>query len=149
MKQTSKAQSRGSPLHRTQASNQFVISQIVVGDLPIARRRSRANSATAIHPRGCAMLEFWNTVWLLISTFFFVAYLFVLLQIIVDLFRDTELSGMVKALWILGLIFLPVLTALIYIVTRGRRMANRQRVAGERMRAETDAYIKDVAGKSP
>ncbi|MCI0366221.1 MAG: SHOCT domain-containing protein [Phycisphaerales bacterium] len=96
-----------------------------------------------------AMSDFWNTVWLVISTFFFVAYLFVLFQIIVDLFRDSELSGIAKALWILGLIFLPLLTALIYIIARGRGMAQRQRIAGERYRAETEAYIRDVAGKSP
>jgi hypothetical protein len=96
-----------------------------------------------------ALSDFWNTVWLMISTFFFVAYLLVLFQIIVDLFRDHALSGVAKAIWIIGLIFLPVLTALIYIIARGRGMADRQRAAGERVRAETDAYIKNVAGQSP
>src|SRR5262245_52573137 len=95
------------------------------------------------------MSEFWNMLWLLISTFVFVAYLFVLFQIIVDLFRDTELGGFAKALWILGLIFLPILTAIIYVVARGRGMASRQRAAGERLKAETDTYIRSVAGRSP
>jgi Phospholipase_D-nuclease N-terminal len=93
--------------------------------------------------------NFWDIVWLILSTFVFVAYLLVLFQIVIDLFRDHELGGGFKALWIIGLIFLPVMTALVYIVARGRGMAERQRAAMQRARSDTDAYIRDVAGKSP
>jgi hypothetical protein len=93
--------------------------------------------------------NFWDIIWLIVSAFVFVAYLMVLFQIVVDLFRDTELGGFGKALWIIGLIFLPVLTALAYIITRGTGMAQRQRAALQRAKDDTDAYIKQVAGKSP
>jgi len=93
--------------------------------------------------------NFWDIVWLMLSTFVFIAYLFVLLQIVLDLFRDHELGGGFKALWIIGLIFLPVMTALVYIIARGRGMAERQRAAVQRAKSDTDAYIRDVAGKSP
>jgi hypothetical protein len=93
--------------------------------------------------------NFWDIVWLILSSFVFVAYLLVLFQIIVDLFRDHELGGGFKALWIIGLLFLPVLTALLYIVARGRGMAARGRAAAERAKSDTDAYIRSVAGKSP
>ena len=95
------------------------------------------------------MSNFWDIVWLILSTFVFVAYLLVLFQIVIDLFRDHELGGGFKALWIIGLIFLPVMTALVYIVARGRGMAERQRSAMQRAKSDTDAYIRDVAGKSP
>jgi len=93
--------------------------------------------------------NFWDIVWLMLSTFVFIAYLFVLLQIVLDLFRDHELGGGFKALWIIGLIFLPVMTALVYIIARGRGMTERQRAAVQRAKSDTDAYIRDVAGKSP
>jgi hypothetical protein len=93
--------------------------------------------------------NFWDVVWLILSTFVFVAYLLVLFQILIDLFRDHELGGGFKALWIIGLIFLPVMTALVYIVARGRGMAERQRSAVQRAKSDTDAYIREVAGKSP
>jgi Short C-terminal domain/Phospholipase_D-nuclease N-terminal len=93
--------------------------------------------------------NFWDIVWLILSSFVFVAYLLVLFQIIVDLFRDHELGGGFKALWIIGLLFLPVLTALLYIVARGRGMAARGRAAAERAKSDTDAYIRSVAGRSP
>ncbi|MGE5794232.1 MAG: SHOCT domain-containing protein [Bacteroidota bacterium] len=95
------------------------------------------------------MSNFWDIVWLILSTFVFVAYLLVLFQILVDLFRDHELGGGFKALWIIGLIFLPVMTALVYIVARGRGMAERARAAAQRAKSEADAYIRDAAGKSP
>jgi hypothetical protein len=95
------------------------------------------------------MSNFWDIVWLILSTFVFVAYLLVLFQILVDLFRDHELGGGFKALWIIGLIFLPVMTALVYIVARGRGMAERARAAAQRAKSESDAYIRDVAGRSP
>jgi Phospholipase_D-nuclease N-terminal len=95
------------------------------------------------------MSNFWDIVWLILSTFVFVAYLLVLFQIIIDLFRDNELGGGFKALWILGLVFLPFLTALLYIIARGRGMAERGRAAMQRAKSDTDSYIRSVAGKSP
>jgi hypothetical protein len=93
--------------------------------------------------------NFWDVVWLMISTFFFVAYLFILFQVVVDLFRDTELGGGSKVLWMIGLVFVPVLTAAIYIIARGDGMARRQRATAEQAKSATDAYIRGVAGKSP
>jgi predicted ferric reductase len=93
--------------------------------------------------------NFWDLIWLILSTFVFVAYLLILFHIVLDLFRDTEVSGFAKALWIIGLIFLPLLTALVYVIARGGGMADRQRTAVQRAKSDTDAYIKSVAGKSP
>jgi hypothetical protein len=95
------------------------------------------------------MSNFWDSVWLIFSAFLFVAYLFVMFQVVTDLFRDDSVSGVGKAAWIVGLIFLPMLTALIYIISRGKGMAERQRAAVQRAKSDTDAYIRQVAGKSP
>ncbi len=95
------------------------------------------------------MSNFWDTVVLMASTFFFIAYLIVLFQVVVDLFRDSKMGGGAKVIWLIGLIFLPVLTALLYILARGGGMAERQRAALTSAKAETDAYIREVAAKSP
>ena len=95
------------------------------------------------------MSIFWVFIWLILSTFVFVAYLLILFQIVADLFRDSELGGGSKALWLIGLIFVPMLTALVYVITRGTGMANRQRAAIERSKSEAESYIRQVAGKSP
>lgn len=95
------------------------------------------------------MSNFWDLVWLMISTFVFVSYLIIMFQIVADLFRDNTLGGGSKVLWILGLVLLPFLTALVYIIARGQGMADRQQAVLQRAKSDTDAYIKEVAGKSP
>jgi Short C-terminal domain/Phospholipase_D-nuclease N-terminal len=95
------------------------------------------------------MSNFWDLIWLMVSGFLFVSYLIIMFQIVVDLFRDTELGGGSKVLWIAGLVLVPVLTAIIYILARGRGMADRQQALVQRTKTETEAYIKGVAGTSP
>lgn len=95
------------------------------------------------------MSNFWDMVWLIFSTFLFVAYLIIMFHIVVDLFRDQSLGGGSKVLWIIGLIFLPMITAIIYIVVRGNGMAARAQASMQRAKSETEAYIKGVAGRSP
>lgn len=95
------------------------------------------------------MTGFWDVVLLLASTFIFVAYLIVLFHIVVDLFRDTEMGGGSKVLWIIGLVFLPVLTSIVYVLARGSGMAARQQAAMKKARDDADTYIRTVAGTSP
>lgn len=93
-------------------------------------------------------MSFINVFWLILYSFFFIAYLMVLFQIVADLFRDHKLSGWWKAVWILFLIFLPVVTALVYLIARGRGMAERQRETIMQAKADTDTYIRQVASTS-
>jgi Short C-terminal domain len=92
------------------------------------------------------MDSFWDFFWLLVWGFFFVYFLMILFQIIGDLFRDRDLSGWSKALWIIALVFIPFLSMLIYLVVRGRGMAERNAAAFRNAQASTESYIKDVAG---
>lgn len=92
-------------------------------------------------------MNFWNTLGLIVSSFFFIAYLIVLFHIVVDLFRDQELGGFAKACWVVGLIFIPLLTSLFYLIARGRGMGERQRAASVKAQSDADTYIRQVAGR--
>jgi hypothetical protein len=92
-------------------------------------------------------MSFSDFFWLLIWSFFLVCYLMVLFQIIGDLFRDKDLSGWWKALWIIFLIIFPFLAAVIYLIARGRGMAERQAGAVQNAQAATDQYIQSVASR--
>jgi hypothetical protein len=94
-------------------------------------------------------VSFWDIIWFIIVTFAFVAYLMVLFSILTDLFRDKETGGLAKAVWVIALIFLPFLTALIYLIARGHGMAERSVKAANEMQASQDAYIRDVAASTP
>jgi hypothetical protein len=90
--------------------------------------------------------NFWDIVWWFLWAFFFIAYLFVLFAIIADLFRDHKLNGWLKAVWILFLIFVPFLTALVYLIARGRGMGERSQAEAQKFHAAQAEYIKSVAG---
>jgi len=93
-------------------------------------------------------MSFWDVVWFIFIAYVFVAYLVLLFSIVTDLFRDPDAGGLAKAAWMAGLIFLPFLTALMYVITRGKGMASRAQERAVAQRAQQDAYIRDVAGAS-
>ncbi|MER6940517.1 SHOCT domain-containing protein [Nocardioides sp. NPDC127514] len=94
-------------------------------------------------------MSFWDIIWFIIVSFAFVAYLMILFNIVTDLFRDKSVSGGMKAVWMIGLVFLPFLIAVIYLIVRGKGMAERQGQAYQEVRAAQDDYIRSVAGSSP
>jgi len=69
----------------------------------------------------------------------------VLFQIIVDIFRDPALGGWARAGWLIALLLFPPLTALIYLIARGRSMGEREMDRYQQSRAATDEYIRSVA----
>ncbi|MFI0433120.1 MAG: SHOCT domain-containing protein [Candidatus Nanopelagicales bacterium] len=85
-------------------------------------------------------------LWYALMVFAFVAYLFILFFILTDLFRDHKLSGWWKAIWILFLVFFPFITALVYLIFRGKGMGERAQQAQSDAIAAQNAYIKQVAG---
>ena len=93
-------------------------------------------------------MSFAEVVWLIFISFAFVAYLMMLFSILADLFRDSGTSGWLKAIWIVALIVLPLLTALVYLIARGRGMAERSTRQADMMRRQQEAYIRETAGQS-
>ncbi len=84
-----------------------------------------------------------------IAVFFFVSFLMVLFYIFADIFRDQSLSGWAKAAWILALIFFTWITALVYLIARGKGMTERNVKAAEEMQDAQNTYIREVAGTTP
>jgi hypothetical protein len=87
---------------------------------------------------------FWTSVWI----FFLIMFIWLFIAIVSDLFRDHELSGWAKALWVVALIVLPLLGSLVYVIARGQGMAERSAAHAQRERAELDSYIRSTAASS-
>ena len=93
--------------------------------------------------------SFGDLIWWFLWAFVFFTYLMALFAVIGDLFRDHKLNGWWKAVWIIFLIFVPFLTLLVYLIARGKGMAERGAAQAKEYKAAQDQYIKSVAGSSP
>lgn len=87
-----------------------------------------------------------DLIWTVIVIYALLFLLMTLFSIVVDLFRDHELSGWWKAGWLIFLLALPIVGALVYLIARGKGMAERAHRQQQAARAEFDTYVKDVAG---
>ncbi len=86
---------------------------------------------------------------LTLEIFFFIVWIWILFTILTDLFRDHELSGWWKAVWVLFLVFIPFLTALVYLIARGSGMRDRTIKAQADAKKHFDEYIRTEAHSSP
>ena len=92
--------------------------------------------------------EFLTFLWSLIVIFFMVVYFLILFSIIVDVFRRHDIGGGKKALWLLFILFFPLLGLLSYVIVNGHGIAQRQAKDVQRSQADFDDYVKSVAGGS-
>jgi hypothetical protein len=88
---------------------------------------------------------FWTMLWF----FLFIAWIWLLITIIADIFRSRDLGGWAKALWTLFLIVLPILGSLIYLIARGGSMADRAADEHAKREQALREYVRDAAGPGP
>ena len=90
--------------------------------------------------------EFLTFLWSLIVIFFMVVYFFILFGVIVDVFRRHDIGGGKKAVWLLFILFFPLLGLLSYVIVNGHGIAERQAKDAQKSQAEFDDYVKTVSG---
>jgi hypothetical protein len=95
-----------------------------------------------------ADISFGEILLVALEIFFFVIWIWILITILSDLFRDHELSGWGKAAWVLFLVFIPFLTALIYLIARGEGMRDRTIKAQADAKKHFDEYVREQAHAS-
>ncbi|MDZ4093179.1 MAG: PLDc N-terminal domain-containing protein [Arthrobacter sp.] len=92
--------------------------------------------------------DFWDILLWSFWFFIWISALMVWFRCLFDLFGDSTLSGWGKAGWAILLVFLPWIGAIIYLIARGRSMADRQMAMIADQQAAQQKYIQQVAGKS-
>jgi len=78
--------------------------------------------------------------------FLIIMYFILFFMILMDLFSDHTMGGFAKAIWIIALIFFTYLAVLVYIIARGKGMAERRAAQYQQAEQAQKAYIKEVAG---
>ena len=86
--------------------------------------------------------------WSIFVFFLMVAWIWVLIGVVNDVLRSQDLNGVEKALWVLGIIVIPWLGVLGYLLIRGDDMAKRNAKAMADAEELTRSYIRETAGGS-
>lgn len=85
---------------------------------------------------------FWSMLWFFLWIMWFV----LLFRIVVDIFRDDDMSGWGKAGWLAFVILLPFLGVFVYVIARGKNMGRREVAQARAQQQEFDSYIRKTAG---
>jgi hypothetical protein len=80
--------------------------------------------------------------------FLFVIWIWLLIVVFSDLFRSHDLSGWAKALWVIGIVILPYLGVLVYLIARGHKMAEHAQAAAKAQDAAARAYVQSAVDTS-
>ena len=80
--------------------------------------------------------------------FLWILWLFLLFRVVLDIFRDDQLSGWGKAGWLIFTLVLPYLGVLVYLIARGSGMGRRADAEARRNKEAFDDYIRQTASPS-
>jgi hypothetical protein len=89
---------------------------------------------------------FLDVFWTMILVFFWIAWIWVLIVVLSDVFRRHDASGWTKALWVIFVIVLPFLGVLVYLIANGKGMSERRVSDARAAQSEFDAYVRETAG---
>ena len=87
-----------------------------------------------------------NAFWMIFWFFLWIMWFMLLFRVIADLFSDHQLSGWAKVGWTILVCLLPFFGVFIYLITRGRSMAERAQAHAEQNKKQFDDYIRQTAG---
>ena len=87
---------------------------------------------------------FLDILWTMIIFFAWVAWIWILVVILTDVFRRRDIGGWSKAAWVIFLILLPFLGVLVYLIAQHDGMAQRCDDAAQSQKAQFDDYVRSV-----
>ncbi|CCM62635.1 MULTISPECIES: SHOCT domain-containing protein [Candidatus Neomicrothrix] len=85
---------------------------------------------------------FWTLLWI----YLIFAWFMLLFSVVADIFRNHEMRGFSKAIWLVVVILIPFLGVLIYVLAHGDEMSQRRLAEAQAQDAAARAYVKDAAG---
>ena len=89
---------------------------------------------------------FMDVLWSMIIFFFWVIWIWIVITVLIDVFRRHDIGGFAKALWVIFVIVVPFLGVFVYLISQGHSMAERNEKQMRAQQAQTDEYVRSVAG---
>jgi hypothetical protein len=91
---------------------------------------------------------FLDVFWTIIIFFFWVIWIWIVITVLVDVFRRHDIGGFAKALWVIFVVIVPWLGVLIYLVVEHEGMRDRSMQQAQAQKAALDDYVRGAAGGS-
>jgi membrane protein implicated in regulation of membrane protease activity len=87
-----------------------------------------------------------SVFWTILEIFLWVIWIWILIWILIDIFRSHDLSGWAKALWFLFVLFIPLVGVLVYLIVRGGKMQERAAQQAQQDDQQFRSYVQEAAG---
>ena len=91
---------------------------------------------------------FMDVLWSMIIFFFWVIWIWIVVTVLVDVFRRHDIGGFAKAAWVIFVVILPWLGVLIYLIAQHDGMRDRRIKEVQEQKQAFDSYVRDAAGGS-
>ena len=89
---------------------------------------------------------FMDVFWSMIIFFFWVIWIWIVVTVLIDVFRRHDIGGFAKALWVIFVVILPWLGVLIYLIVQHDGMRERSMKQARDQKQAFDEYVRDAAG---
>jgi hypothetical protein len=89
---------------------------------------------------------FLNILWTMIIFFAWLAWIWIVITVFIDLFRRDDIGGWGKAGWVVFVIVVPFLGVLVYLIAQHDGMRKRSLMQARAERHQFDEYVRDAAG---
>ncbi|WP_030668641.1 SHOCT domain-containing protein [Streptomyces cellulosae] len=87
-----------------------------------------------------------SVFWSILLFFLWIMWFVLLFRVVVDIFRDDEMSGWAKAGWLALTVLLPFLGVFVYVIARGKNMGRREMAQARAQQEAFDTRIREAAG---
>src|SRR5215216_1757820 len=89
---------------------------------------------------------FMDVLWSMLIFFFWVIWIWIVITVLIDIFRRHDIGGFAKALWVIFVVILPWLGVLVYLIAQHDGMRERSMKQAQAQRRQLDDYVRDTAG---
>jgi|SRR6476620_5105803 len=89
---------------------------------------------------------FLDVFWSMIIFFFWVIWIWIVITVLIDIFRRNDIGGFAKAAWVIFVVILPWLGVLIYLIAQHDGMQKRSMDQALAQRRALDEHVRDAAG---
>jgi predicted PurR-regulated permease PerM len=89
---------------------------------------------------------FLNLFWDILIIFAWILFIWIAITVFIDIFRRHDISGWVKAGWVVLIVILPWIGVLIYLIVNHAGMTERRTKETQAAQAQFDQYVRQTAG---